>query len=77
MQRLLDGAEDLETRSAVNAVANGDKVWVRLEDEDGEVLRAESIELRSLVTDAAEVEKVELDGQIGAKVLRLALDSGK
>ena len=52
-------------------------MWLRLEDEDGKVIQAASIELRSLVIDPTKVEKVELDGQIGAKVLRLALDSGK
>lgn len=77
VQRLLNEAPDLEARSAVNAVADGGKVWVRLESEDGEVLASEPVELRSLVSDPEKVETVKLDGQIGAKILRLAIDSGK
>lgn len=77
VQRLLDGAQDLKARSAVNAVANGDKIWIRLEAGDGKVLAATPIELRSLVADGDSVKTVKLDGLIGAKSLRLAIDPGK
>ena len=77
VQGLLDGAADLEARSAVSAVANGDKIWVRLETAEGKVLSAEPVELRSLVADEDKRPTVKLDGLIGATSLRLAIDSGK
>lgn len=76
VEALVSAAVDLEARSAVNAVANGDSLWVRLENGDGRVIAAEKVDLRDLVTDAKAEIEAQLDGQIGARVVRLALSSG-
>ena len=77
VEALVAAAPDLKSRSAVNAIANGDELWLRLEDDAGKVLAAESVKLRDLVSDEDGEITARLDGQIGARVLRLALSSGR
>ena len=74
---LVDAATSSADRAAVNAVADGDSIWIRLEDADGKVLAAVETDLRALVTaEDGEVE-VKLSSMISAQTLRLALDKGK
>jgi hypothetical protein len=66
----------LVERAAVNAVANGEVVFVHLESDTGQILAVARSELRALLaSDTAEVE-VRLPGRWSAAVVRLALDAG-
>ena len=63
-------------RAAVNAVADGGTVYVRLENDDSIVLASRRVELRKLLTESDAKVRVRLPGRIRAATVRLALDSG-
>ena len=63
-------------RAAVDIVAQGGRLWLRLLDPQGRSLAASSAELRPLVTDADRTVEVELPGRITAARVRLDLDAG-
>nr|HMQ22383.1 hypothetical protein [Planctomycetota bacterium] len=64
-------------RATYSALAEGDELWLRLENRDGKVLEAQPFRVRSFLSDASEKIEVKLAGRMDAKTLRVALDSGK
>jgi hypothetical protein len=64
-------------RAAVDVVAQGGQMWVRLLDAGGRSLAASQAELRPLLADADRVVEVELPGRITAARVRLDLDAGR
>ena len=75
--RLVGGALTPAGRAAVNAVANGQVVYVRLENGKGDVLAFARLELRALVVRADATVRAVLPGRISAESVVLGLDSGK
>jgi hypothetical protein len=63
-------------RAAVEIVANGGELWIRLEDAAGHVLHAERAELRPLVAGAEREVEARLPGRITAARVRLDVDAG-
>ncbi len=76
VQTRIEGAADTADRAAVNAVADGGDVFVRLEAGDGAVLASRSISLRPLLSNPEAVIEARLPGRIRAVSVRLALDAG-
>lgn len=75
---LLEGsaASSLE-RAAVNAVADGGEIYVRLVDREGNVISSQEISLSALLSQADAVVEAKLTGSIAAYGIELALDSGE
>lgn len=63
-------------RAAARAVADGSRIYVRLEDRDGKVLAVAPVELRALLGADGGRVACELGGRIDARRVRLDLDSG-
>ena len=76
LEALLRRSTALTDRAAVQAVGNGDVVWVRLERADGAVLEATRVELRPLLGAADGRAEALLPGRLGAARVHLALDAG-
>lgn len=63
-------------RAALDAVATGGEIWLRLEDREGRGLSATRTELRPLVSAADRTVEARLDGRITASRIRLSLEAG-
>jgi hypothetical protein len=63
-------------RAAARVVADGGRVYVRLEDRDGRVLEVAPVELRALLGAADGRVTCELGGRMDARRVRIDLDSG-
>lgn len=63
-------------RAALDAVATGGEIWIRLEDAQGHGLSATRTELRPLVSAADRTVETRLDGRITAARIRLSLEAG-
>ncbi len=63
-------------RAAIDAVATGGEIWLRLEDREGHGLSAERTELRPLVAAADRTVEAKLDGRISAVRIRLSIEAG-
>ena len=72
----LNAAVTTADRAAVNVLANGDEVYVRLYDRADKRVVARSVSLRPLLTDPKGKAKLELPGHMAAKRVELALDAG-
>ena len=70
-----DASEDLPARAATEVVGNGDALYVRLVDADGNVLAEARTELRPLLTGADGTVEVKLPGRMNAHGVALALDA--
>jgi len=77
IERLRQTARQPARRVAVDAVAGGDAIWLRLEDKDGRGLAASRIDLRSLVESKDDAVRVRLPGRREAARIRLALSAGE
>ena len=77
LDRLLAAADSAPKRAAINAVSDGDDLWVRLQTREGKVIEARQIELSALLGSADAEAKTKCPGRIGGAVLRLAVDSGR
>ena len=76
VETLLDAAATPVQRAAVNAVANGTEVYVRLVGAKGKVLEARRVQLGALLAaDDGSVETT-LPGHVSARGVELALESG-
>jgi hypothetical protein len=60
----------------VNAVANGDDVYVVIEDAEGRALESRRISLRPLLTKPDAVVETKIWGRISARRVRISLDEG-
>lgn len=76
LDALLATTESMSDRAAINVVANGDTIYVRLVDKTDRVLVAKALPLRSLVTKEDGTEKVTMPGLMAGARLELALDDG-
>lgn len=63
-------------RAALDVVAQGGEIWLRLEDEEGHGLAAAQTDLRPLVSGPDRTADAELPGRITAARVRLSLDAG-
>jgi hypothetical protein len=63
-------------RAAVDVVATGGELWLRLEDAEGHGLAATRTELRPLVSAADRTVETQLAGRITAARVRLSLEAG-
>jgi hypothetical protein len=63
-------------RAAVDVVAQGGQLWLRLMDADGKSLAASRVELRPLLAAADRTVEAELPGRITAARVRLDLEAG-
>ncbi|MFW5882388.1 MAG: hypothetical protein ACOCVS_02035 [Planctomycetota bacterium] len=76
VEQHLERSETTAERAAVNLIADGDAVYLRLEDENGQTMAARSVSLRKLLSrEEATIEAV-LPGRIGAERIVIALDDG-
>lgn len=60
-------------RAAIRAVADGRRIWVRLEDAGGEVLVARPLELAGLLEEPPGTVAVDLPGHLAAERLEMGL----
>ncbi len=74
--KLLAEAETVEQRAAVNAVINGETVFIRLEDKNGIVLSAEPVSLRPLLRPDGGRVSVKIPGHMNTVYIAVSLDSG-
>ena len=77
LDRLLAAAKTAAQRAAINAVSDGDDLWVRLQTREGKVIEARKVELSALLDDPSASAKTRCPGRVGGAVLRLAVDSGR
>ena len=77
IERLRQTAGEPARMVAVDAVAGGGAIWLRLEDKDGRGLAASRIDLRSLVESKDDAVSVRLPGRRDAARIRLALSAGE
>jgi hypothetical protein len=73
---LVAAAQTPAERAVAQAVASGDRVYVRLENAGREVLAAESVELRDLLARADGTVHATIPGRIGARFVRVDLSGG-
>lgn len=74
---LVDAATTNEERAAMNAVANGESIWVRVVDESGRPLGAVELELRPLLSEDGGPASARVRAHSGAAGIELALDRGR
>ena len=63
-------------RAAIDVVANGGEVWLRLEDAQGRALGVASTDLRALLAAADRTTETELPGRMSAARIRLSIEAG-
>jgi hypothetical protein len=63
-------------RAAIDAVASGGDVWVRLEDAKGHGLAATRTDLRALLAAVDRTSEAELPGRMTAARIRLSIEAG-
>lgn len=76
LQALRGKTSDLQRLAAVDVIASGGVVFLRLEREDGGVLAAEPLRSAVLLHDPGAAVEVALDGRLAGRRLALALDGG-
>lgn len=76
-RELEDAAATTGERAAMNAVADGGAIWVRVVDEDGATLSAVEVELAELLVEEDGVAEVELRARAGGIKVELALSRGR
>lgn len=73
---LVNAATTTAQRAAINVVADGGTLWLRVQDEHGKVLTARPMSLRNLLTQEDGKVEERVPGHRHAHQLRLALDDG-
>ena len=73
---LVDAAQTNEERAAMNAVANGESIWVRVVDEDGKSVAATELDLRSLLSEGGGPTKAQVRAHAAGARIELSLDRG-
>jgi hypothetical protein len=73
---LLENTESIEQRAAVNAVVNGEIIYIRTEDSQRNVLDAEPFTLRPLLTAEDKAIAIEIPGHMKTRFLTLSLEPG-
>jgi hypothetical protein len=63
-------------RAAIDAVASGGDVWLRLEDAEGHALGIARTDLRALLAAADRTSETELPGRMSAARIRLSIEAG-
>ncbi|HTF86835.1 MAG TPA: hypothetical protein VK843_00380 [Planctomycetota bacterium] len=76
-QAALDAATTNADRACINAVANGDDVYVVVENAKGRAIASQRVNLRPLVSKADAHVELSIWGMMLARKLRLSLDDGK
>ena len=76
-EALVDAATTNEERAAMNAVADGESIWVRVVDEEGRSVAATEIELRSLLSDDGGPVEAQVRAHAGGRRIELGLDRGR
>ncbi len=77
VDRRLAASVSAADRAAVNAVADGGTIYLRVQDAEGRVLHVKEANLRPLISEEKGQVKERLPGAIAARAIRIALDAGK